>query len=162
MQLAPRVRTDTSVFLYESWNQASFEVMVSRKIWGTLACMVVAGVVGFVFHSTRFRDIVPFLFIPVIGLVAARFGTWSGIVGTIGSVLIFAEFLFAPVYSLRVTNSAQRNNLSLDGHRRIHTVRGLLWICMISRDCQSVSRFTHSSSAGQLSNCGSVTSSIRL
>jgi K+-sensing histidine kinase KdpD len=73
--------------------------------------MVVAGIGGFVFHSTRFKDIVPCLFIPVIGLVAARFGTWSGIVGTIGSVLIFAEFLFAPVYSLRVTNSAQRNNL---------------------------------------------------
>lgn len=73
--------------------------------------MVIAVTVGFVFHSNRFKDIVPFLFIPIIGLVAARFGTWSGVIGTIGCVLIFAGFLFAPLYSLRVTNSAQRNNL---------------------------------------------------
>lgn len=73
--------------------------------------MVLAGVVEFAFNNSRFRDFVPFLFIPIIGLVAARFGTWVGIIGTIGCVLIFAEFLFAPVYSLRVSDFGQRNNL---------------------------------------------------
>ncbi len=39
------------------------------------------------------------------------FGSASGILGTIGAAIVFAELLFEPAFSLRVSDSVQRNNL---------------------------------------------------
>lgn len=80
-------------------------------VWGTVTCIVVAGVFAFLFQSSHFKDFVPFLFIPIVGLVALRFGTWSGVICTVACVLIFADFLFAPFYTLRVNDFEERNSL---------------------------------------------------
>jgi K+-sensing histidine kinase KdpD len=81
------------------------------RTWGTASCVAVAAFSVFVFHNSRFKDFIPFLFIAVIALVASRFGTWPGILGTIGSTVIFAAFLFEPFFSVRVSDSVQRDNL---------------------------------------------------
>jgi K+-sensing histidine kinase KdpD len=80
------------------------------RIWATVACIAIAGLLAFVFHSSPLKEFIPFLFIPVIAFTS-RFGTWVGILGTIGSMAIFATFLFEPGFSLRVSNSVQRDNL---------------------------------------------------
>lgn len=81
------------------------------RIWVTVACIAVATLLVFVFHSRRFKAFIPFLFIPVIAVIASRFGTWVGILGTIGATAIFAAFLFEPGFSVRVSNTLQRDNL---------------------------------------------------
>ncbi len=78
---------------------------------GTLSCIAVATILMLVFHNSSFKGYLPFLFIAVIALVASRFGTWSGVLGTIAATAIFAAFLFEPVYSVRVTSDVQRSNL---------------------------------------------------
>jgi len=82
-----------------------------RRTGATASCLAVAALLTFVFHNSLFKQFIPFLFVAVIGLVAIRFGTWPAILGTIGSTIIFAAFLFEPVFSVRVSNSVQRNNL---------------------------------------------------
>lgn len=60
------------------------------RISGTVACIVIAALLAFVSQSNPSKEFIPFLFIPVIALIASRFGTWAGILGTIGSTAIFA------------------------------------------------------------------------
>jgi K+-sensing histidine kinase KdpD len=79
--------------------------------WGTVSCIAAAAFSAFVFHNSRFKEFIPFFFIAVIALVARKFGTWSGVLSTIGSTAIFALFLFEPIFSVWVSDSVQRNNL---------------------------------------------------
>jgi|SRR5215469_4170554 len=79
--------------------------------WGTLTCVVAAGALAFVFRGSKVEHFLPLLFIAAIGVVADRFGSAAGILGTVGAAIIFAEFLFPPTLSLRVSDSLQRNNL---------------------------------------------------
>ncbi len=81
------------------------------RIWATVGCIAIAALLALVFHSSPVKEFIPFLFIPVIALIASRFGTWVGILGTIGSMAIFATFLFEPGLSVQVSNSVQRDNL---------------------------------------------------
>ena len=71
------------------------------RISGTVACMVIAALLALVSRNSPSKEFIPFLFIPVIALIASRFGTWAGILGTIGSTVIFAVFLFEPGFSIR-------------------------------------------------------------
>lgn len=81
------------------------------RIWATVACIAIAALLAFVFHSSPSKEFIPFLFIPVIALIASKCGTWVGILCTIGSTVIFATFLFEPGFSLRVSNFVERDNL---------------------------------------------------
>jgi len=54
---------------------------------------------------------VPLFFPAVLLLTALRFGVRAGVLGTLAATLVFAEFLFSPVGSLRVSSAAARSNL---------------------------------------------------
>jgi K+-sensing histidine kinase KdpD len=56
--------------------------------------------------------VIPFLFLPAIALVSKKLGIWFGILSTVAVAIIAAEFLFDPIFSLRISNQAQRNNLA--------------------------------------------------
>jgi K+-sensing histidine kinase KdpD len=82
--------------------------------WGLVGialCFSSAGVFVLAFRASPFKSFLPFLFLAIIGLVARRFGSWPGILGTLGVAGVFAEFLFKPAFSLRVSDTAQRSNL---------------------------------------------------
>jgi len=78
---------------------------------GTALCITSAGALVFIFRESPSKRFIPFLFIGVATFAAAKFGTASGIVGTVGAAIVFAEFLFEPVLSMQVSDSVQRNNL---------------------------------------------------
>jgi K+-sensing histidine kinase KdpD len=63
------------------------------------------------FHASSFRVFFPFLFLAVVVLVAIRFGTLAGVLGTIAAAIIFAGFLFEPRLSLAVRDTAAKSNL---------------------------------------------------
>jgi hypothetical protein len=44
-------------------------------------------------------------------LVSLRFGSVAGLLGTIGTALIFAAFLFHPLLSVKVDDAVERSNL---------------------------------------------------
>jgi K+-sensing histidine kinase KdpD len=67
------------------------------------ACMLAAG------HPWNVW--VPLFFPGVLLLTALRFGARAGVLGTLAATLVFAEFLFRPLGSLRVANAAARSNL---------------------------------------------------
>ena len=88
--------------------------LMGKWYWrlGSVAlCFAAAGLLALGFHASSHKILLPFLFLSIITLVAARFGSWPGIVGTFGAAGIFAVFLFEPVFSLRVSDTAQRSNL---------------------------------------------------
>lgn len=78
---------------------------------GTALCVAAAGVLSLAFRGSPMKGLLPLLFVAIIFLVATRFGSAPGILGTIGAAVVFAEFLFEPRFSLRVSDSIQRNNL---------------------------------------------------
>lgn len=57
------------------------------------------------------KNLVPFLFLVVIALIASRFGSLAGVVGTFLAGLLFATFLFRPIPSLNIEEVGARNNL---------------------------------------------------
>lgn len=78
---------------------------------GALACAASAGILSFSFHGSKLQHFLPFLFLPVVTFVAERFGSAAGILGTLAAASIFAEFLFQPMLSLRVSDPVQRDNI---------------------------------------------------
>lgn len=55
---------------------------------------------------------IPIVFIAVVLLVALRFGTMVGILGSFAAAAVFAYFLFSPLHSLAVENRAARSNIA--------------------------------------------------
>ncbi len=51
------------------------------------------------------------MFVGIVIVVAMRFGSAAGILGTLGAAVIFAEFLFHPLMSMKVGETAERSNL---------------------------------------------------
>jgi integral membrane sensor domain MASE1 len=78
---------------------------------GAGLCLAAAGFLTLVFRGSPLKGFLPFLFLGIIVFVAVRFGSASGILGTIGAAIVFAEFLFEPAFGLRVSDSVQRDNL---------------------------------------------------
>jgi K+-sensing histidine kinase KdpD len=78
---------------------------------GALLCSVLAAGLTLLFYASTFKTLVPFLFIAPILLVALRFGSTAGVLGTIAAALIFASSLFEPRLSLVVRDLAARSNL---------------------------------------------------
>jgi integral membrane sensor domain MASE1 len=81
------------------------------RVGSIVLCLAAAGLSALAFRVSPYKSFLPFVFLAIIVFVAARFGSTAGILGTIGAAIIFAEFLFAPTFSLRVTESVQRDNL---------------------------------------------------
>lgn len=61
-----------------------------------------------VFGKTSLKKVVPFLFLVVIALIASRFGSLAGVVGTFLAGFLFATFLFRPIPSLKIEEVAAR------------------------------------------------------
>jgi K+-sensing histidine kinase KdpD len=73
---------------------------------------VAALVAAKVFSHSQFRVLVPLCFVAVLIALASRFGAIVSIVGAVLSAMVFAYFLFPPLFSLRVAEAAARENLS--------------------------------------------------
>ena len=85
--------------------------MVDSMI-GALLCAVSAAGVSALAAGHAWQAWIPLGFVVMLLVVSAVFGTHAGILGTLLSAIIFAEFLFHPVGSFRVTNEAARSNLA--------------------------------------------------
>jgi K+-sensing histidine kinase KdpD len=67
--------------------------------------------VTLLFQASSFKNILPLAFLSLILIVALRFGSTAGILGTFTAALIFASFLFDPRLNPRVADLAARGNL---------------------------------------------------
>jgi Domain of unknown function (DUF4118) len=87
---------------------------MKRKRWrgfGTALCLLAAGFLCLLFRASAIKGLVPFLLVAVLLFVAMRFGTGPAILGTLGAAVVFAELLFEPRFSLRIKDTAERDNL---------------------------------------------------
>lgn len=78
---------------------------------GAGCCAVAAAGLTPVISQTPFTSFAPLIFLVVIFFVAARFGNFAGMFGTLTAALVFAIFLFEPRFSLTVDDAAARNHL---------------------------------------------------
>lgn len=78
---------------------------------GAVCCAIAAAGLTPVISQTPFSSFAPLVFLVVIFLVAARFGNFAGMFGTLTAALVFAIFLFEPRFSLMIDNQASRNHL---------------------------------------------------
>jgi len=88
----------------------------SMKDWyrcslGVGLCLAAAGALTLVFWSSPAKMLIPFVCLGTLAFVSMKFGSTSGIIGTLASAALFAVFLFQPLLSLRVSDATQRNNL---------------------------------------------------
>ena len=78
---------------------------------GAGCCAVAAAGLSPVISQTHFTSFTPLIFLSVIFLVAARFGNFAGMIGTLAAALIFEIFLFEPRFSLLVDDPGARSHL---------------------------------------------------
>jgi len=69
-------------------------------------------VVAKVFSHSQFRALVPLGFVAVLIALASRYEPIVSIVGAVLSAMVFAYFLFPPLFSLRVSEAPARDNLA--------------------------------------------------
>ncbi len=74
-------------------------------------CAAAAALSAVLFGRHPAAKWLPIVFLAVVFLVAVRFGTMVGILGSIMAALIFAYMLFAPVRNVAVTDPAARSNI---------------------------------------------------
>ena len=87
-------------------------VVAGRSMTGTLLGLIAALVAAKVFSHSQFRVLVPLGFVAVLVVLASRFGPIVSVVGAVLSAMVFAYFLFPPLFSLRVAEASARENLS--------------------------------------------------
>ncbi len=87
-------------------------VAVGRPMMGALLSQMAALVTAKVFSHSQFRVLVPLGFVVVLIALASRYGSIVSIAGAVLSAMVFAYYLFPPLYSLRVDDPAARENLS--------------------------------------------------
>ena len=87
-------------------------VAVSRPVTGALLSLMTALVVAKVFSHSQFRALVPLGFVVVLVALSSRYGTIVSVVGAVLSAMVFAYFLFPPLFSLRVSEAPARDNLA--------------------------------------------------
>ena len=78
---------------------------------GAGCCAIAAAGLTPVISQTPFTSFAPLLFLLVIFFVAARFGNFAGMLGTVTAALVFAIFLFQPRFSLVIEDASARNHL---------------------------------------------------
>jgi len=79
---------------------------------GALLSLMAALVTARAFGHSQLRVVVPLGFVAVLIALASRFGPIVSVVGGALSAMIFAYFLFPPLFSLRVEDPTARENLS--------------------------------------------------
>lgn len=87
-------------------------LQISRPIAGLLLCAGLALLVAVFSVPQPWRVFVPLAFVVVIMVLAARYGLFVAVFGSIVAACIFAYFLFAPLGSFRVSSQAERSNLA--------------------------------------------------
>lgn len=89
------------------------ELMRGRSgyILGSALCAGVAFALCLTLRSSSIEDAAPLLLIPIVLLVAIRFGVLAGVVGTVASSLVFAVYLFPPLHRAAVSDPQQKSNL---------------------------------------------------
>jgi K+-sensing histidine kinase KdpD len=78
---------------------------------GTLLCTSAAALLAALFAASSVRFSLPLICLAIVLAVAARFGAAAGVLSSLLSALVLAYFVFSPVNSLVVTDTAARNNL---------------------------------------------------
>jgi K+-sensing histidine kinase KdpD len=78
---------------------------------GAGICAFAAALGAIALHGSVLKAFLPFLFLAVVILVSLRFGSVAGFFGTVCAALIFAAFLFDPIFSMKVNDSVERSNL---------------------------------------------------
>jgi len=87
-------------------------VRTLQSTLGVAVSAVCAVAVALIFSRTQWKMAAPFLFTAVLVLLASRFGAMVSVVGSLLAAVIFAYFLFPPIYSLRVDNETERATLA--------------------------------------------------
>ena len=87
-------------------------LQVSKPIAGLLLCAGAAMLVAVISMPQSWRVFVPLAFVGVIMLLAARYGLFVSVFGSIAAAAIFAYFLYDPLGSLRVASETERSNLA--------------------------------------------------
>jgi K+-sensing histidine kinase KdpD len=85
---------------------------VRRPITGALLSLMAALVTTKVFFHSQLRVLVPLGFVAVLVALASRFGPIVSVMGAVLSAMVFAYFLFPPLFSLRVDDPVARENLA--------------------------------------------------
>ena len=86
--------------------------VVGRPITGALLSLMAALVTAKVFSHSQLRVFVPLGFVVVLVALSSRYGTIVSVVGAVLSAMVFAYFLFPPLFSLRVSEAPARDNLA--------------------------------------------------
>ncbi len=82
-----------------------------RPAAGVLVCTAAAAASAALFGRHPAAKWLPIVFLAVVFLVAVRFGTLVGIMGSLVAALIFAYVLFEPVRSISINDHAARSNI---------------------------------------------------
>ena len=85
-------------------------------VFGIGVCTVTAGALCIFLQKSSFKSSIPVYFLILVAIVALRFGSLAGILGTVLAAAIFALFLFEPLGSLAVYN--------------VHERKGLIWLLL--------------------------------
>jgi K+-sensing histidine kinase KdpD len=83
-----------------------------RFFVGVFICVVFALIAGIVFQHHNVDRALPLFFILLVVPVTIKFGPAAAIVGTILAAAIFAIWVFPPLGSFGVVDSAARSNLA--------------------------------------------------
>lgn len=87
-------------------------LFVIDTLIGAVLCAVLAGV-AIIGGAVVFRaSAIPIAFIPVVVLVARRFGFVAGTLGTLFAAIMFATFLLHPMGSVQVATERARSSIT--------------------------------------------------
>lgn len=78
---------------------------------GSLICALAALGASVISAGHSWKNLVPLLFALVLLVIAEIFGARAGILGTVLAALVFASFLFAPIWSVSIASDSARSNL---------------------------------------------------
>ncbi|HWR36445.1 MAG TPA: hypothetical protein VN622_11305 [Clostridia bacterium] len=84
----------------------------ARTVIGVLLSVIAALVASFAFADKPVRAFLPFVFVAVLVLLAARYGVAVSVIGSALTAIIFAHFLYSPLGSLHVDSAAARSNIA--------------------------------------------------
>lgn len=88
-----------------------FLVQIGRPAAGLALCIALALITATLASSRPWRSFVPLAFAVVIILLAARYGLFVGLFGSVAAAVIFALVLYRPLGSIRVEDHSEKSAL---------------------------------------------------